>query len=141
VPDVRRAAPALLSALVLASCGADEEAERPDPAPSPPPPARSTVEPPGETRTGDSTAERGQETTTSQPPASGDCGVQGQYRVRVARGRVPCEEARSAVAGFSPDGPKVQQVSGYTCESGEADVRPLVFTCTLDGTEITATEP
>ena len=61
--------------------------------------------------------------------------------MKVVSGEVPCERAKSTVAGYAPDGEKVQEVGGYTCEGGEAAVRPLVFTCVAGDNEITASEP
>ena len=56
-------------------------------------------------------------------------------------GEVPCATAKSTVAGYDPEGEKVQEVGAYTCEGGEAAVRPLVFTCVAGDNEITASEP
>lgn len=139
---MRRSFLALALALALVSCGGDEEPRQAAPAPAPPP-TQTTVRPPAETSSGAPSSEPPPQTatTSSSPPPSGDCGVRGEYRVRVVGGDVPCEEARSTAAGFSPDGPKVQQVGGYTCEGGEADARPLVFTCVVGDKEITASEP
>jgi len=108
---VRRSVTLLLVAGSLASCGGDEE----------------TV-----TTT---------ETVTTPPARSGDCGTQGAYAVKVVKGEVPCATAKSTVAGYDPQGAKVQEVDAYTCEGGEAAVRPLVFTCVAGDNEITATEP
>ncbi len=81
------------------------------------------------------------ETVTTAESPSGDCGTQGAYTVKVVNGQVPCETAKSTVAGYDPEGAKVQEVGAYTCEGGEAAVRPLVFTCVAGDNEITASEP
>jgi len=81
------------------------------------------------------------ETVTTPPSQSGDCGTQGGYAVKVVNGEVPCATAKSTVAGYDPQGAKVQKVGPYTCEGGEAAVRPLAFTCVAGDNEITASEP
>ncbi len=53
---------------------------------------------------------------------------------------MPCEEARETAAGYSLDGAKVQEVGPYTCEGGEADTRPVVFTCVAGDNEIVVSE-
>jgi hypothetical protein len=108
---VRRSVTLLIAAAALASCGGDEESV-------------TTTE-----------------TVTSSQPRSGDCGTQGAYVVKVVNGEVPCETAKSTVSGYDPQGSKVQEVGAYTCEGGEAAVRPLVFTCVAGDNEITASEP
>jgi len=134
---MRRPLACLLAVVSLASCGGDEETTTSEP----PNAVQSTEKLPPATSTKPTTKPPAETDTTTGESSSGDCGTQGAYSVKVVSGEVPCERARSTVAGYAPGGEKVQEVGAYTCEGGEAAVRPLVFTCTAGDNEITASEP
>lgn len=127
----------LVAVAFLVSCGGDEETTS-----SEPPPAAQTTERLPPTTSTEPTTKPPPETETARgESSSGDCGTQGAYSVKVVSGQVPCEQAKSTVAGYDPDGEKVQEVGAYTCEGGEAAVRPLVVTCVAGDNEITASQP
>jgi len=134
---VRGSLACFLAAAALTSCGGDEETTSSES----PPGVQSTEKLPPTTSTEPTTQPPAETKTTTSESSSGDCGSQGSYAVRVVSGKVPCERAKSTVAGYDPDGEKVQEVGAYTCEGGEAAVRPLVFTCVAGDNEITASEP
>ncbi len=134
---MRRLLGCLLAVAFLVACGGDEETTTSES----PPAAQGTETLPPTTSTEPTTKPPPETETTTGKSSTGDCGSQGAYSVKVVSGEVSCERAKSTVAGYDPDGEKVQEVGAYTCEGGEAAVRPLVFTCVAGDTEITASEP
>ncbi len=84
-----------------------------------------------------------QATLTTTNPASGpgsDCGEAGGLRLKVVLGDLECDELRKVAAGYDLDGVKVQEVRGWTCASGTADTRPIIYTCARDGDEFVGEE-
>ena len=134
---MRRPLVCFLVAAALAACGGDEETTSSEPSPA----VQSTEKLPPTTSTEPTTKPPAETKTTTSESSSGDCGSQGAYSVKVVKGEVPCERAKSTIAGYDPEDAKVQEVGAYTCEGGEAAVRPLVFTCVAGDNEITASEP
>jgi len=134
---MRRSLACFLVAAAFAACGGDEETTSTEPSPA----AQSTERLPPTTSTEPTTKPPAETKTTTGESSSADCGSQSAYSVKVVKGEVPCERAKSTIAGYDPEGAKVQEVGAYTCEGGEAVVRPLVFTCVAGDNEITASEP
>ncbi len=69
-----------------------------------------------------------------------DCGNLGELRLEVVSGEVSCDEVREVAGGYDMQGAKAQEIGDWTCESGEADTRPVVFTCTRGDIEFVAKE-
>ena len=72
--------------------------------------------------------------------SKGDCGKLGRLRLELVSGDVPCDQVREVARGYDLEGEKVQEVSGWTCGSGTADTRPVVFTCRRGDMEFVAKE-
>jgi hypothetical protein len=133
---VRRALLTLLLTAVAAGCGDDEEpsgrAET-----SPTPPAQETTlttpPPPGETDSRTVTSTKTTETADS-------CRLR-QLELEPLNASVTCAEARRVAAAYDLSGPKVQEVRGWTCATGTATTRPVVFTCRSTHREFVAREP
>lgn len=64
-----------------------------------------------------------------------------QYRIRIVRGQITCTDAYDVAARYRTQGPSVQRIGGYTCQSGNAMTRPTVFTCTASDAEFAVDQP
>jgi len=64
----------------------------------------------------------------SRAAPSRDCGQVEGLKLEVY-GDVPCHEARTVALLYDLDGAKITEISGWTCETGTAATRPIVFTC------------
>lgn len=77
----------------------------------------------------------GRGTTSSgggQVDGNPDCGKQNGVQV-ITSGDVTCDEATFVAAKIDVSGDKVQVIDGWTCEFGNASVRPTVYTCSKGG--------
>lgn len=81
----------------------------------------------------------GEERTMNETPKV-DCGNLGELQLEVVSGDVPCDEVREVAGGYDLQGAKVQEIGDWACESGEADTRPIIFTCTRGDMEFVAKE-
>lgn len=120
---------ALAAVLLLAACSSTDEGNPQDTAPAT---SAATSAP--------STPATAQATTPSATTA-GECPAQAQYRVTIVTGTLECAAAYAVAAKFDRQGAAVQQVDGYTCQSGTAATRPVLFTCTSPTAEFTVSEP
>lgn len=132
---------ALAAVLLLAACSSTDEGNPQDTAP-----ATSAASSPGSSAatsaatSAASTPATAQATTPSATTA-GECPAQAQYRVTIVTGTLECAAAYAVAAKFDRQGAAVQQVDGYTCQSGTAATRPVLFTCTSPTAEFTVSEP
>ena len=123
----------LAVAALAAGCGDD------DPVPADEPPALTQAAPPV-TTTQPEPAPPPAPAQTRTTAAGPECGAIGELRLRVVAGEAGCDEVRRIAAGYDLAGAKVQEIGGWTCASGTAQTRPVVFTCTRGGAEFVARE-
>lgn len=131
-----RAVTALLCALTLGltACGDDE-----DPTPVAVPDGQATTNAPRPNLETDADGAFDPSPPAPQPTEDG-CGRVDGGVVEIVAGDVPCETALAAISAYDLQGPKVQEVEGFTCESGEAATRPVVLVCTGPDGEVALTE-
>lgn len=67
---------------------------------------------------------------TSKASSTQDCAPQANQRISITSGTVACADAYGIAAKYDLQGEKFQQIGAFRCESGTADVRPLIFQCT-----------
>ncbi|HWC28102.1 MAG TPA: hypothetical protein VG474_16045, partial [Solirubrobacteraceae bacterium] len=119
---------------------ADEESgpagDRPSSTSSAPRRATVTIAPPTATAPPQTTPRR----VTVVPAPAARCGRLGELRLVLVAGPVRCDEVGRVARSYDRAGEKVQQVAGWTCATGTAQTRPVVFTCTRAGAEFVAEE-
>ena len=91
-------------------------------------PETSTTEP--ETTTTDSTT----------PEDSGGCTDAAGNEIAILTGDVDCSAAKDTAAQYDQQGERVQEIGEFVCEGGNAQTRPVIFTCTGPGGEFTVSE-
>lgn len=69
------------------------------------------------------------------------CPKTDKYRIRIVSGQITCTIAADVAAQYRTQGPSVQRIDGYTCQSGNAMTRPTVFTCTATEAEFAVDQP
>ncbi len=119
-----------VAALLVAGCGDGRGAEATATATVAAPTATVAPPPPAAPRS----------TSTASAAPSGDCRTRRGLRLAIVAGGATCADLRSVAAAFELRGAKVQQRRGWTCATGTADTRPIVFTCTRGAAEFTASE-
>jgi hypothetical protein len=71
--------------------------------------------------------------SASTPPK--ECPAQDGNQIKVYSGDIACPDAAVLARRYDMQGPKFQQIDSvdtWTCVSGVADTRPLLFTCSSD---------
>lgn len=131
---------ATLAALV-AGCGGDDENDSPTTQTAAtvtetvtvPPPATLEEQPPA-------TEEEPAEPTETAPPDDGVCQDGSGNNIDVIGGDVTCDQAIDVADGYDSQGDRVQEVGEFICEGGNAQTRPIIFTCSGPGGEFTVSE-
>ena len=80
-------------------------------------------------------AQRESEPAPAVAPAVGEtntCAPQGGNQIEINGDGISCDDAYSIAAKYDPQGEKYQEVGGignWTCYTGNAESRPLIFQC------------
>jgi hypothetical protein len=124
------AAVAVAVAIALAGCGGDDE--------------DTTVTVEG-TTTVTETAPTTDTTAVPELPPTGEAPAEGcrdgsGNEIEIVTGDVDCAAAQQAAAGYDLQGERVQEVGEWVCEGGNAQTRPVIFTCTGPGGEFVVRE-
>lgn len=134
----------LLAAALLAAfasgCGGDDEND------SSTPTTQATVTetvtaPPATTEEQPTTTEEQQdEPEPTTAPDDGVCQDGAGNNIELISGDVTCDQAKDVAGGYDQQGDRVQEVGEFVCEGGNAQTRPIIFTCTGPGGEFTVSE-
>jgi len=132
--------PIALLALVLSAlaigCGGDDESD--------PETVLQTTTVTESTPTTDTTT--APETTTetdpelTTPEESGGCTDASGNAIEIIGGDVDCAAAKDTAAQYDTQGDRVQEIGEWICEGGNAQTRPVIFTCSGPGGEFTVSE-
>ena len=76
-------------------------------------------------------------TSEREPPTN--C-RHGELELEVLNALATCREVERVAARYDLQGPKVQEIDHWTCATGTAGVRPIIYTCTLGDKEFVAKE-
>lgn len=87
--------------------------------------------------TGTRTTASGSVTASAVPQP---CPPQAGYRVEITVGDVTCSDAYATAAKYDLQGEKAQRIDAFTCYTGTAQTRPLVFSCVSDKAEFSVFE-
>jgi hypothetical protein len=68
------------------------------------------------------------------------CNPVDKYRIKITRGRLTCTEAYEVAFKVNTQGDSVQHVNDFTCQFGNAQTRPTVFTCVSSDAEFSVDE-
>ena len=77
--------------------------------------------------------------TQTEAETEGACNLDG-LTLEPLNNSVACAEAQRVAVRYDLQGPKVQEVGNWTCATGTAATRPIVFSCTLGDKEFVARE-
>jgi hypothetical protein len=116
----------LAVAAALAGCGSDDEGQTVSVTETATVTQTATAPPPPEATVPD--VQDPAPPTTPDDPEAG-CRTADGNEVDVVGGDVDCAEAQAIAAAYDPQGNRVQEVQGWTCEGGNAMTRPVIFTC------------
>jgi hypothetical protein len=90
------------------------------------------------------TTEEQQPTTTEEtptaPPDDGVCQDGAGNEIELLAGDGGLHHATRVANGYDSQGDRVQEVGEFICEGGNAQTRPIIFTCTGPGGEFTVSE-
>jgi hypothetical protein len=98
---------------------------------------------PGTATTPETTTEP--ETTTTDPEATTpeqrqECTDAAGNEIEILTGDVDCAAAKDTAAQYDLQGERVQEIGEFVCEGGNAQTRPVIFTCTGPGGEFVVSE-
>ena len=74
-------------------------------------------------------------TPALQGAAPKECPPQGANQIKIYSGEISCSDANVIAARYDLQGQKYQQIDSvdvWTCYTGTADTRPLIFSCVSD---------
>jgi hypothetical protein len=134
----------LLAVLVLpavvAGCGGDDEGD--DSTTQAQTTVTQTVTVPPSTE--EETTPTEEETIPLEPADPGDdgggCTDDAGNQIQILTGDVTCDAAKEVAGNYDQQGDRVQEVGEFVCEGGNAQTRPIIFTCTGPGGEFTVSE-
>jgi hypothetical protein len=86
----------------------------------------------------ETTTETDPELTT--PEDNGVCTDASGNVIDIVGGDVDCAAAKATAAQFDQQGARVQEIGEWICEGGNAQTRPVIFTCSGPGGEFTVSE-
>lgn len=124
---------AIALTVVAAGCGGDDEE------PQTVIQTTTVTESAPETTAPEPTETTGPETTTdpelTTPEDSGGCTDAGGNEIEIIGGGVDCAAAKDTAAQYDRQGARVQEIGEFVCEGGNAQTRPVLFTCSGPGGE------
>ncbi len=87
----------------------------------------------------------GPETTTTEPELTtpedgGVCTDATGNVIEIVGGDVDCAAAKDTASQYDRQGDRVQEIGEWVCEGGNAQTRPVIFTCSGPGGEFTVEE-
>ena len=130
----RRIARLALGLVLVAGCGDDEDPTTVIQT------TTVTETSPGTATTPDTTG-----TTTdpelTTPEQRDGCTDDAGNEIDVLTGDVACSAAQDTAAQYDQQGARVQEIGEWVCEGGNAQTRPVIFTCTGPGGEFVVREP
>jgi len=126
---------AVALALVAAGCGGDDDGDS-DTVVQTTTVTEST--PTTETTAPETTTETDPELTT--PEDGGGCTDASGNTIEIVGGDVDCAAAKDTAAQYDAQGDRVQELGEWICEGGNAQTRPVIFTCSGPGGEFTVSE-
>ena len=128
---------AVLAAFV-AGCGGDDEG---DSSTSTQATVTQTVTvPPATTEQQPEPTTTAEEPEPTTPPDDGVCQDGSGNNIDLIGGDVTCDQAIEVADGYDQQGDRVQEVGEFVCEGGNAQTRPIIFTCSGPGGEFTVSE-
>lgn len=133
---------ALLAAVVLAAfagCGGDDENDSSTSSTAQATVTETVTAPPAATEQEPTTTEE-EPTTPTAPPDDGVCQDGAGNNIELIGGDVTCDQAKDVADGYDQQGDRVQEVGEFVCEGGNAQTRPIIFTCTGPGGEFTVSD-
>jgi hypothetical protein len=74
-------------------------------------------------------------TPPAAPPASQECPPEGGYQIKITVDGITCSDAYALAVKYNVSGEKNQQIDSFTCYSGTAYTRPMIFQCISDKTQ------
>ena len=80
------------------------------------------------------------EPETTTPEERGGCTDATGNEIEIVTGEVDCAAAKDTAAQYDLQGARVQEVGQFVCEGGNAQTRPVIFTCTGPGGEFVVSE-
>ncbi len=110
--------------VALAGCGGDDEGDNSTVTVNQT--TTVTAPPPATEQT---TTEQEAPTTTDSEPLRSPCNDSEGNQINVVSGDIDCDSAKSVAAQYDTQGDRVQTVDSFTCEGGNAQTRPVIFTC------------
>ena len=130
---------ALALALIAAGCGSDDESD-PEPVVQTTTVTETTEPTTTEPETTTAPETETEPELTTPEDNGGGCTDPSGNTIKIISGDVTCDAAKATASQYDPQGPRVQELSEWICEGGNAQTRPVIFTCSGPGGEFTVSE-